>query len=318
MKALVTGATGFIGSQLIKALENNGYSLRILSRNNSSEYDTVICDLGSEEIPESALDSIDIVFHLAGYSHDLVSNPIKDKIYYDVNVKATVDLLNIAVKKKVKKFIYISSVKAGGMIDKKKCMTEKDQGTPDDIYGATKREAEIEVLKIGKTHNMHVSILRPALVYGVKMKGNLAIMFNGIKSGWFPPLPETYNKRSMICIKDLVDVILLIASDGRTNGRIYIATDGHQYSSRDIYKALCFATGKNVPIWVTPKFVFFLLARIGDIVKYIPFNSHRYKKIFDSECYSSLELYNLGFKPKYDLFSYLKKYNKRIAEVDFR
>ena len=62
MKALVTGATGFIGSQLIKALENNGYSLRILSRNNSSEYDTVICDLGSEEIPESALDSIDIVF----------------------------------------------------------------------------------------------------------------------------------------------------------------------------------------------------------------------------------------------------------------
>ena len=123
MKALVTGATGFIGSQLIKTLENNGYSLRILSRNNSLEYDTVICDLGSEEIPESALDSIDIVFHLAGYSHDLVRDSIKDKIYYDVNVKATVDLINIAAKKKVRKFIYISSVKAGGMIDKKKCMT---------------------------------------------------------------------------------------------------------------------------------------------------------------------------------------------------
>ena len=79
MKALVTGATGFIGSQLIKTLENNGYSLRIISRNNNSDYATVICDFGNELIPESALDSIDIVFHLAGCSHDLVSNPIKDK-----------------------------------------------------------------------------------------------------------------------------------------------------------------------------------------------------------------------------------------------
>ena len=314
MKALVTGATGFIGSQLTKTLENNGYSLRILSRNNTTNHDTVICDLGSEEIPESALDAIDIVFHLAGYSHDLVSNPIKDKIYFDVNVKATVDLINIAAKKKVRKFIYISSVKAGGIIDKSNSMTEDDQGIPNDIYGATKRQAEIEVLRMGKTHDINVSILRPALVYGVRMKGNLAIMFNGIKSGWFPPLPETFNKRSMICINDLIDAILLIASDGRTNGRIYIATDGHQYSSRDIYKAMCLATGKNIPIWVTPKSVFSFLARIGDNVKYIPFNSYRYKKIFGDECYSSVELYNLGFKPKYDLFSFLKKNSKRVLE----
>ena len=309
MKALVTGATGFIGSQLIKTLENNSYSLRILSRNNNSDYDTVICDLGSERIPESALDSIDIVFHLAGYTHDLISDPIKDKIYYDINVKATVDLIKIAVKKRVRKFIYISSVKAGGMIDKNRCMTENDQGAPNDIYGATKREAEVEVLKMGKSHNIHVSILRPALVYGLKMKGNLAIMLNGIKSGWFPPLPETYNKRSMISVTDLIDAILLIASDDRSNGKVYIVTDGSHYSSRDIYKAMCLATGKSVPNWVTPKCVFYVLARIGDVVKYIPFNSHGYKKIFGSECYSSVELHNLGFTPKYDLFSYLKKYS---------
>lgn len=314
MKALVTGTTGFIGSQLVKTLENNGYSLRVLSRNDNSDYDKVICDFGSERIPESALDSIDIVFHLAGYTHDLVSDPIKDKIYYDVNVKATVDLIKIAVKKRVRKFIYISSVKAGGMLDKSRCMTENDQGTPNDIYGATKREAEIELLRIGKNHDIDVSILRPALVYGVKMKGNLAIMMNSIKSGWFPPLPETHNKRSMICINDLIDAILLIASDKRANGRMYIVTDGCHYSSRDIYKAMCQAIGKNTPIWTTPKFVFSLLAWIGDIVKYIPFNSHRYKKIFGNECYYSVELHKLGFTPKYDLFSYLKKYGKSVVE----
>ena len=75
------------------------------------------------------------------------------------------------------------------------------------------------------------------------------------------------------------------------------------------------ATGKNIPIWVTtPKFVFFLLAWIGDIVKFIPFNSHRYNKIFGNECYSSVELHKLGFTPKYDLFSYLKKYGKSVVE----
>jgi len=314
MKALVTGATGFIGSQLIKTLENNGYSLRIISRKNNSVYDTVICDLGNDQIPESALDSIDIVFHLAGYTHDLVSTPNKDRIYYDLNVKATVDLMKIAAKNRVSKFIYISSVKAGGMFDKTKCMTENDQGAPNDIYGATKREAEIEILRIGQSHNIHVSIIRPALVYGVKMKGNLAIMLNGIKSGWFPPLPETNNKRSMICINDLIDAILLIASDKRTNSKVYIATDGHHYSSRDIYKAMCQAVEKNIPIWTTPIFIFSILAWIGDIVKYIPFNSHRYKKIFGNECYSSVELQKLGFTPKYDLFSYLKKYGNSVVD----
>jgi len=314
MKALVTGATGFIGSQLIKTLENNGYSMRIISRNNNADYDTVICDLGNEQIPESALDSIDIVFHLAGHSHDLVSNPIKDKIYYDVNVKATVNLIKIAAKKRVSKFIYISSVKAGGMIEKSSCMTENDQETPNDIYGATKREAEIEILRIGKSNNMHVSIIRPALVYGIKMKGNLAIMLNGIKNGWFPPLPETHNKRSMICINDLIDAILLIASDKRTNGKVYIATDGYHYSSRNIYEAMYQAIGKNVPIWTIPKFVFLFISWIGDTVKYIPFNSHRYKKIFGNECYSSVELHKLGFTPKYDLFLYLKNNGKSVVE----
>ena len=284
---------------------------KINENENSEQY---ICELGVNQVSEDVFEDVDTVFHLVGVTHDFNKTSLTDNIYYDVNVKATVDLIKIAAKKGVRKFIYISSVKAGGMLDKSRCMTENDQGTPNDIYGTTKREAEIEVLKMGETRDIEVSILRPALVYGVKMKGNLAIMFNGIKSGWFPPLPETFNKRSMICINDLIDAILLIASDKRANGRVYIATDGYHYSSRDIYKAMCQAIGKNIPIWAIPKFVFSLLAWIVDIVKYIPFNSHRYKKIFGNECYSSVELHNLGFKPKYDLFSYLKKYSKRITE----
>jgi UDP-glucose 4-epimerase len=311
MKALVTGATGFIGLKLIKNLEDCGYSIRILSRNNNLDYDTVICDLQNEKIPESALDSIDVIFHLAGHTLDLASDSIQEKIYYDVNVGGTVKLIKIAVKKKVRKFIYVSSVKAGGVIDENKCISESDQSTPNDIYGITKREAEIEVLRMSEQYDIHVSIIRPALVYGEKMKGNLANMFNGIKSGWFPPLPEVYNKRSMIHISDLISAMLLIARDSRTNGQIYIATDGYQYSSRSIYKAICSATGKKIPAWIVPKSIFYILAKIGDVVKFFPFNSYKYKKIFGNEYYSSEKLNNLGFSPKYNLFTYLERYDKK-------
>lgn len=78
------------------------------------------------------------------------------------------------------------------------CVSENDQGDPEEAYGKTKREAELKLLKIGKESGMHVSIIRPSLVYGSNAKGNLQLMLSGIKKGCFPPLPETGNKRSMI------------------------------------------------------------------------------------------------------------------------
>lgn len=309
MKALVTGASGFIGSKLILALHDNGYELRLLSRKRISNYDTVICNLGIDEIPERALDSIDIVFHLAGYTHDVENSSDKNKYYFDINVNATVNLMKIAANKGVKKFVFVSSVKAGGISDSVINLYEKDQTTLNDIYGFTKRVAEQEILKISEVSDISLSIIRPALVYGVGMKGNLADMINGIKKGWFPPLPETHNKRSMISITDLVDAIMFITLNQKSTYEVYIATDGNQYSSRDIYISLCRFVGKPPPKWRFPKGVFLLLAFFGDTFNAIPFNSHKYKKLFGSECYSSKKLNQLGFVPKYNLDSYLETKN---------
>ena len=307
MKALITGATGFIGSELIKVLEMSGYELKLISRQKNINHDTFICNLGTDKIPEDALHEVDIVFHLAGYTHDLVHSPSKDELYYDVNVKATIELIKLAVNKGVKKFIYLSSVKAGGSVGNDKRMSEKDQGTPNDIYGVTKRIAEVEILKLAHAGDISVSIIRPALVYGDEMKGNLADMLKSIKSGWFPPLPEINNKRSMISVIDLVDAILFVALNQKKNDELYIATDGHNYSTRDIYNALCMVSGKKVPKWEFPRMVFLILAFAGDFFKFIPFNSHKYKKLFGSECYSSEKLSLLGFVPKYNFSSYLNR-----------
>ena len=286
---LITGATGFIGQRVIKAINGN---IKILSRKKQLNYETIVCNLQSEFLPKSALNGVDTVFHLAGISHDARdANKIKD-LYYKVNVSATVQLANLAIESGVKRFVFVSSVKAGGHPTFGVCASEKDQGAPEGVYGKTKREAELKLLKIGKESNMHVSIIRPSLVYGPDVKGNLKSMLLGVKKGWFPPLPETGNRRSMIHVDDLVRAILLIAEDKRANGEIFIATDGTPYSSREIYNSMCGVAGKSIPKWSVPKFLFDMASLISPRIKY------KLNKLLGGECYSSAKLESLGFKAK--------------------
>jgi len=286
---LVTGSTGFIGKSLIKALD---VKIRVISRRKQSDYETVICNFEKEDIPKSALESVDTVFHLAGVAHDDRDEDTIERLYYKVNVDATVQLAELAVKSGVKKFVFISSTKAGGRPVHGECGNETEQNNPDGVYGKTKREAELKLLKIGKESDMHISIIRPSLVYGPNVKGNMRLMLSGIKNGWFPPLPDTDNRRSMIHVDDLVQAILLAVNDNRANGEIFIATDGIQYSSREIYNTMCNIVGKSIPQWHVPKILFDIVSLISPRIKY------KVNKLLGDECYSCQKLNSLGFEAK--------------------
>ena len=300
MTTLITGATGFIGRRLISAVDGE---IRVLSRVAHSDLETVICDLQSSVISDNTLDNIDTVFHLAGFAHDMRDPSKIVDLYYKVNVSATVQLAELAVKSGVKRFVFVSSIKAGGISTPKKCINENDQIDPEGIYGKTKREAELRLLKIGKESGMHISIIRPSLVYGPDVKGNLKSMLLGVEKGWFPPLPETGNKRSMIHVDDLVRAILLVADDDRANGEIFIATDGIPHSSRYIYNAMCSALDKSIPKWSVPKTLFDIASLVSSQIKY------KINKLLGDECYSSAKLEALGFKAKKSL--------KDMNETDF-
>ncbi|MES9899866.1 MAG: NAD-dependent epimerase/dehydratase family protein [Sedimenticola sp.] len=308
-RCLVTGGTGFIGQRLLASIIFSGCSTLTLSRSPHPSVETIICDLVKDEIPIDALDSVDTVFHLAGYAHDLRYASKAEYLYRAVNVEATTRLAMLAVQCDVKRFVYVSSVKAGGTAVSGQCMTEEGQGEPEGIYGQTKREAELRLLEIGRQSGMHVSIVRPSLVYGAGVKGNLRMMLSGIDKGWFPPLPEVDNCRSMIHVDDLVKVLLLVAGDDRANGEIFIATDGELYSSRDIYDAMRDAVGGGATRWRVPNPLFFLVAKLGDLINgaiSFPFDSHRYQKLLGDECFSSEKIQTLlGFKPSNTLFDVL-------------
>ena len=303
LNVLVTGATGFVGQHLIEYLKLYGYNIKAISRNLIPGVDTVICDFLKDDIPDNALKGIDIVFHLAGYAHDLKSESGIEQTYQKINVNVTADLLSLSAKHNVKKFIFVSSVKAGGIPIRGKCATEEDQYNPEGIYGKTKREAELQVLEVGRKFGMHVSIVRPALIYGPNVKGNLKLMVSGIKKGWFPPIPETGNRRSMIHVDDIIRALLLLANNKKADGEIFIATDGRTYSSRNIYEIMSHVLGNNVPSWSVPKFLMSAMALISPNLKY------KMDKLLADECYSTEKLQSLGFKAQKEL--------RQMNETDF-
>lgn len=302
-RCLITGASGFIGLPLCKELKTQGYFVRALLRNknkNENNFDEICYhDFEQKETPisSSIMENIDTVFHLAGIAHAQDKTISKDK-YWQVNVKTTEMLMHLAHQSGVKQFIYFSSIKA--------------MNNPSDFYGASKKEAEEKVLALGKKYNLHVCILRPALVYGIGVKGNLHLMISGIKSGLFPNLPETNNKRSLVSVDDLISAAINVAKNPRANNKIYTITDGLEYSTHKLCAAIRSALNL-APMSYTIPYIFFKCgAKFGDLLSFllrsdIPFNSDTLEKVFGSAYFSNHEIkVDLGWSPKDNFYDQIK------------
>jgi len=304
--ALVTGASGFIGPALCKRLRGEGWFVRAVMRRAADGpwAESVLVDLGREPVPRGTLAGVDCVFHLAGKAHALAEGPGADEEYRISNVQSTLDLLAAAQAQSVRGFVYFSSVKAIG--------ARGDSGraggaelVPDSPYGRSKLAAEQAVLGSGAVP--HPVVLRPALVYGPNPKGHLELMIRAVRDGWFPPLPELGNGRSMVHRDDLVEAALLCACDPRAIGRAYVVTDGTPYSTRQIYECILEALGRKAPSWTLPTAVLRAGARLGDALGRVrgqrfPFDSEMLEKLVGSARYDGEAICReLGFVPKRDL-----------------
>jgi UDP-glucose 4-epimerase len=289
---LVTGASGFVGKKLINALLYYDHKVLPVSRKSMPNENTIICDFETSSLSKLHMKNVDVIYHLAGVAHDQDSSSSNQSLYQLINVDATIRLAELAASCEVRNFIFLSSVKAGGLKEPNSEVNEIDNFKPEGIYGYTKRKAELKLLEIGQKSKMDVAIVRSSLVYGPDVKGNLKLMMDGIKKGWFPPFPKVNNSRSMIHIDDLIQALILVTDNKKAIGEIFIATDGKSYSTRDIYEAFCNELGKPIPKWSFPSFFLKLVGLLSVKIQY------KVDKLLGDEYYSSKKINSIGFEPQ--------------------
>jgi nucleoside-diphosphate-sugar epimerase len=309
---LVTGGTGFIGQYLVEELLRQGALVRVLVRSMAQipaawKERVELCTGNLEERYSliKGCGKVETVIHAGGFAHawddDSRGASGATGLHWRVNAEGTRHLLAAAAKTGVKRFVFLSSVKAMGD-GGEQCVDETWQAPPQTPYGRAKRAAERWVLDAGRTHGMHVVNLRLAMVYGPGNKGNLDRMIHAVKRGFFPPLPRIGNRRSMVHARDVARAALIAAEHPAANCQTYIVTDGNTYSSREIYELILSALGKRTPRWAVPMFIFSALAWVGNFMARVPgmrigFDYETLDKLLGWACYRSEKIRNeLGFR----------------------
>lgn len=308
---LVTGASGFIGKRFCSILRSKNVRILALSRSGAHPEGTesIVVDLAEDTILELP-GGIDTVFHLAGKAHALSEVAQDDAEYSRINRDGTRRLLEAAQRGGVRAFVFFSSIKAVGDQPRSKDaesrpIDEANQTPPDTPYGRSKREAEVLVLK--GNYVPHPVVLRPTLVYGPGVLGNLEKMSEAVSRKRFPPLPEFNNKRSMVSVDDLIEAALLAAEKPGAAGQTYVVTDNVPCSTRDLFVWMSEAFGQKVPSWTIPVWFLRLLARIGDGIGHLRgrrfvFDSTGLDRLTGDSWYSSAKIQkDLGWVPKHTI-----------------
>lgn len=260
MNLLVTGYSGFVGKHLIDQLEKTEHELTLLGRKKPSENKQIQFynfSLGDSSPELQIASSIDVVIHCAARAHimkDEVDDPIAE--YRRVNVAGTLALAELANKNGAKRFIYLSSVKAlGESTEEGHKFHNNSPHNAEDPYGQSKAEAEAALKYYCETVGMEYVIIRPPLVYGKGVKANFASLYKLIGSGFPLPLAGIKdNRRSIVAIENLVDLILCCISHPSAKNQCFMVSDNVDLSTAELIKLMAKAQGKKgwgvyVPYW---------------------------------------------------------------------
>jgi len=232
----LTGSTGFIGRYLLRELPKRGYRLRILLRRPaeipSECTSAVVGDLAWPQNMAAALADVEAVIHTAGVSQTMSGLPEVD--YRLLNAEATIGLARAAQRAGVKRFIFLSSLRAQSGPVSEAILTEDLPATPTDAYGRSKLAAEQGLAELG----IDWVALRLALVYGPGVSGNMARLMRLARSAYPLPLGGLTARRSLLSLENLVAGIVCVLQSPGPLRRPLIIVDPEPLTISDMIAAM--------------------------------------------------------------------------------
>ena len=267
MKFLITGAYGFVGTNLCKYLAEKGHECLALdipaAKRDGVPYASFYTWDGLDKLPV-----VDAVVHLAGKAHDL-KKVASEQSYFDINVGLTEKIFAAA---KTTRFIYFSSSKADAN---------------GNAYGRSKLAAE-------QFLNGRAIVLRPAMIHGPGNKGNLNLLWGIARRGLPWPLAAFENKRSFASIANICAAVEALCERGE-NG-VYPIADDEMISTNRLIELIAETCGKRAKLWRVPKGVMRMVAKIGDVL-HLPLNTERIVKLTEDSFVNNSHLKSqLGWK----------------------
>lgn len=248
IKIVLSGANGFVGSRLFSQLDQSpkfqvvGLCRRLPQGVSNSMLHT-IGDLEQADLSH-LLQGVDVFIHSAARAHIMrneVANPLAE--YRRVNVQGTLSLARQAVAIGVKRFIFISSIGVNGNLNTRPFYAH-DHPNPTEPYAQSKWEAEQGLTQLATETGMELVIIRPPLVYGPSAPGNFGSLVRWIEKGIPLPLGAIHNKRSLVGIDNLVDLIIRCIDHPAAANQVFLAGDGEDLSTTQLLRSVAKAMGR--------------------------------------------------------------------------
>jgi 2-alkyl-3-oxoalkanoate reductase len=251
MRILVTGGTGFTGKALVKRLIEEGHQVRALDYKEGLKTEelrkwgaeVLIGSVTDKAVVEKSMQGVEVVHHLAAAFREM---NVPDTYYHEVNVGGTGNVLEVAFRQGVKKFIYCSTCGVHGNIDHPPG-GEEAPIQPADYYQATKYEAEPLVNEYFKK-GMKTVILRPAAIYGPGDPERFYMIFKRVAKGSFPMFGKGKTFYHPLYIDNLIDAFMLSMKEGQGDGQAYLIADEQYLEIKELVRKVGQSMGIEVKI----------------------------------------------------------------------
>lgn len=266
---LLTGANGFVGKAVLSAAQKRGLKIRPAYRSMDSakgHYDVaLVSEIDGSTDWSQALHGIDVLIHTAARTHIMREESLAPLFEYRrVNVEGTLNLARQAAAAGVRRFVFISSIKVNGEETSPGCpFSADDTPSPEDVYALSKAEAEMHLKQVAQKTGMEVTILRPPLIYGQGVKGNLATLISWVHRGLPLPLGAiTDNRRSLVNLDNLVDLILICTDHPKAANQTFLVSDDEDLSTAELLRKIGKALGQQAYLLRLPAKLISYIARL--------------------------------------------------------